>query len=407
MTTRPPLLRHVLAALVSGLAVAAAVWAAVTLLYFSAGLVGTSAPSFWSIGQFFVPAGLVLFVLLSVAALLRAYRRWYWTLPLAIVVSFITAVLGTTFAFLTEGGTLSGPAWASIFATLGGENLLFMVVSVIGILTIARPVYGSIASLTLESTSEVHRVALVRSPASTLAKGELTHLKRKPVKLDLADTQWEAYVAALEAEGFSTIEVEVADEHPDSVFVEDAAVILGQTAVIGSPGAESRRGEQDAVAAAVSDLGLGLRQIRLPGTLDGGDVLKVGKTVYVGRGGRTNAEGIRQFRAIAGELGYRVVAVPVTKALHLKSSVTALPDGTVLGFPGLVDHPELFNRYLEVPEASGVAVVVLSPSAVLMAASAPKTAALIADLGYRVVTVDISEFEKLEGCVTCLSVRIR
>jgi dimethylargininase len=99
--------------------------------------------------------------------------------------------------------------------------------------------------------------------------------------------------------------------------------------------------------------------------------------------------------------------VPVTKALHLKSSVTALPDGTIIGHPTLVDHPELFDRYLEVPEASGVAVVALSQSSVMIAASAPKTAALITDLGYRVVTVDISEFEKLEGSVTCLSVRIR
>jgi dimethylargininase len=129
--------------------------------------------------------------------------------------------------------------------------------------------------------------------------------------------------------------------------------------------------------------------------------------VYVGRGGRTNAEGIRQLRAIAGELGYTVVAVPVTKALHLKSSVTALPDGTIIGHPDLVDHPEIFPQYLEVPEVEGVAVVVLSASAVLMSSSAPKTSKLIEDLGYRVVTVPIGEFEKLEGCVTCLSVRIR
>jgi dimethylargininase len=93
--------------------------------------------------------------------------------------------------------------------------------------------------------------------------------------------------------------------------------------------------------------------------------------------------------------------------LHLKSAVTALPDGTVIGYAPLVEHPELFPRFLAVPEETGAAVVVLSPTAVLMAASAPLTAALIEDLGYRVVTVDISEFEKLEGCVTCLSVRIR
>ena len=99
--------------------------------------------------------------------------------------------------------------------------------------------------------------------------------------------------------------------------------------------------------------------------------------------------------------------MPVTKALHLKSTVTALPDGTVIGHPSLVDNPSLFDRYLEVPEVEGVAVVVVTNNSVLISASAPKTAALIGDLGYRVTTVDIGEFEKLEGCVTCLSVRIR
>ncbi len=243
-------------------------------------------------------------------------------------------------------------------------------------------------------------------PAATLAKGQVTHVKRRVVKVDAAERQWDAYVAALEAEGFTTLQLDAADEFPDSVFIEDMLVMLGRVALITSPGAPSRRGEQDAVAAAVADLGLATRHIRLPGTLDGGDVLKVGETIYVGRSGRTNAEGIRQFREIAREVGYTVVAVPVTKALHLKSTVTALPDGTVIGHPSLVDNPSLFARYLEVPEAAGVAVVVLSDNAVLISASAPKTAALIADLGYRVVTVDISEFEKLEGCVTCLSVRI-
>jgi dimethylargininase len=136
-------------------------------------------------------------------------------------------------------------------------------------------------------------------------------------------------------------------------------------------------------------------------------VLKIGTTVFVGRGGRTNADGIRQFRRIAAELGFTVVAVPVSKVLHLKSAVTALPDGTVLGYPPLVEHPELFDRFLPVPEESGCAVVELAPDTVLMASSAPRTAELLEDLGYRVVAVDISEFEKLEGCVTCLSVRIR
>ena len=106
-------------------------------------------------------------------------------------------------------------------------------------------------------------------------------------------------------------------------------------------------------------------------------------------------------------LGYTVVAVPITKVLHLKSAVTALPDGTVIGYPPIVDDPTVFDRFLSVPEESGSHVVVLAADTVLMAASAPKSAELIRELGYTVVTVDISEYEKLEGCVTCLSVRIR
>jgi len=249
--------------------------------------------------------------------------------------------------------------------------------------------------------------ALVRPPAATLARGEITHIARTPVDVALAVEQWRGYVAALAHAGFEIVEVVADDSLADSVFVEDAVVILGRVAVLTSPGALSRRAEIAGVEAVIAGLGLVERRIGLPGTLDGGDVLKIGDTVYVGRGGRTNAEGIRQFTAIAADEGFEVVAVPVTRVLHLKSAVTALPDGTAIGHAPLVEHPELFDRFLEVPEETGAAVVVLAPDAVLMAASAPVTAALFADMGYHVTTVDISEFEKLEGCVTCLSVRIR
>ena len=177
--------------------------------------------------------------------------------------------------------------------------------------------------------------------------------------------------------------------------------------MITRPGADSRRDETTGTEAALQAQGLAIERIQEPGTLDGGDVLKVGSTVFVGRGGRTNADGIRQLRALVTPLGYTVVAVPVTKALHLKTAVTALPDGTVIGYEPLVDDPSVFGRFLAVPEAHGTAVVVLSDDTVLMSASAPQSAALVADLGYSVITVDISEFEKLEGCVTCLSIRIR
>ena len=155
------------------------------------------------------------------------------------------------------------------------------------------------------------------------------------------------------------------------------------------------------------ELGLTLHHIEPPGTLEGGDVLKVGDTVYVGRRGRTNDDGIEQFERIVATYGLRVVAVDVTKALHLKSAVTALPDGTVVGHRPLVDDPEVFPRFLAVPEEPGSHVVLLDDRRLLMAADAPETAELFRRRGYEPVCVDISEFQKLEGCVTCLSVRIR
>ncbi len=250
--------------------------------------------------------------------------------------------------------------------------------------------------------------ALVRPTSSRLAEGEVTHIDRSEhVDLELARRQWSDYVAALAAHGFEPVEVPQADELPDSVFVEDAVVVFGDLAVITRPGTPTRADETAAVAPVVAELGLETARIEAPGTLDGGDVLKVGTTVYVGRGGRTNAAGIGQLRAILAPRGWTVVAVPMTKALHLKTAVTALPDGTVIGFAPLVDEPRLFPRFLPIPEPEGAAVVVLSPTRVLMSSSAPRTAALIRDLGYEVVEVDVTEFEKLEGCVTCLSVRVR
>ncbi|WP_419993717.1 dimethylargininase [Streptomyces boninensis] len=249
--------------------------------------------------------------------------------------------------------------------------------------------------------------ALVRRPGPRLADGLVTHIDRKPVDTDLALRQWEAYVAALQAHGWETAEVAGADECPDAVFVEDAVVMFRNVALITRPGAESRRAETAAVEEAVAALGCPVARIAAPGTLDGGDVLKIGDTVYVGRGGRTNAEGIRQLAAAFEPLGARVVAVPVSKVLHLKSAVTALPDTTVIGYPRLVDDAGIFPRFRPVPEESGSHVVLLGGRSLLMAASAPRSAELFVELGYEPVTVDISEFEKLEGCVTCLSVRLR
>jgi dimethylargininase len=248
---------------------------------------------------------------------------------------------------------------------------------------------------------------LARRPSPYLAGGELTHLDRVPVDADLALAQWRGYVDAFRARGWEVTEVEPADAHPDGVFVEDAVVVFGDLAVLTSPGAASRRGELATVAPALAATDLAVHRIELPGTLDGGDVLKVGRSVYVGRSARTNEAGIEQLRAIVEPAGWTVVPVPVTKVLHLKSAVTALPDGTIIGRIENVDDPGAYTNFMEVPEEHGTAVVDLGGGAVLMSADAPRTAALLRERGLDVVEVPITEFEKLEGCVTCLSVRIR
>jgi dimethylargininase len=249
--------------------------------------------------------------------------------------------------------------------------------------------------------------ALVRRPGPRLDEGLVTHIERTRVDPVRALAQWQGYVAVLADYGWQVVQVDPADDCPDAVFVEDTVVMFGDVAVLTRPGAPSRRPEVADVEAAVAGLGCSLQHIRGPGTLDGGDVLKVADTVYVGRGGRTNAAGVQQLAQLLAPLGARVVAVAVTKVLHLKSAVTALPDGTVIGFPPMVDDPGVYPRFMAVPEEHGSHVVQLGGPALLLSAAAPRTARLLADLGYQPVPVDISEFEALEGCVTCLSVRIR
>jgi dimethylargininase len=251
------------------------------------------------------------------------------------------------------------------------------------------------------------RIALVRQPSSHLDDGIVDNIEKVHVDLDNARKQWQGYVDALKAADWSVIEVDPADDCADSVFVEDTVVMYKNVAVISRPGADSRKPETVATKQTLTKLGCAIAEIVEPGTLDGGDILKVGDTIYVGRGGRTNASGVAQLRKILTPLGASVVTVPVNKVLHLKTAVTALPDGTVIGFEDYVDNVRIFDRFLPVPEPHGAAVVCLSETHLLISASAPESAELLRDLGYEVTEVEISEYEKLEGCPTCLSVRLR
>lgn len=254
---------------------------------------------------------------------------------------------------------------------------------------------------------------LVRPPAKSLGE-EVDHTDDPEftTDFDLAESQWNNYCRILEKWFYEIIFVKGDDTLPGTVFIEDTVVIFKDPnsdesiAVITSPGSDCRYHEIDEVKKEIFEMGIFMFTIDRPGTLDGGDVLKVGNTVYVGQSDRTNSEGILQLRKILAPRGWKVIAVPVTQVLHLKSAVTALPCGTIIGHPDDVEYPELFPHFLAMPE-HGAAVLVLSDTEVLMATSVPESIKLVESLGYTVIQVDISELERLDGCVTCLSVRIR
>jgi dimethylargininase len=393
--------RRTLVAAVSAVVIAAITQAATVLAFFIGN--GFSEPILWQAGEFFIGATVILFVLLFGAALLGLLASRWISLAVGFVATIVASILGMFLQAAVQGASFAPEVFVGIFLSLLGVNLIFVIAGTIASVTAGHHIWTTFAMIAPKN----QKVALVRAPAATLADGLVTHIKKKKVDLELADQQWDLYVAALNAAGWETIEVEPRDDLADSVFVEDTVVMLGNLAVISNPGADTRKPETEATEKTLRELGFTIERIVEPGALDGGDVLKVGKTVYVGRGGRTNGEGIRQLRAIAATRGYNVIAVPVTKALHLKTAVTALPDGTVIGYPPLVDDARVFERFLPVPEAHGTAVVELAPDTLVMSSAAPKSADLFRELGYNVITVDISEFEKLEGCVTCLSVRLR
>jgi dimethylargininase len=250
-------------------------------------------------------------------------------------------------------------------------------------------------------------IALVRRPGPELENGLVTHHERVQVNIQLAMHQWSAYVETLQGAGWAISEIEPAEDCPDAVFVEDVIIVFDDLAVIARPGALSRRPEVAGAEEAALRIGLDTHRIEAPGTLDGGDVLKVDRSVFVGLGRRSTTSGVAQLETLLSSRGWVVRPVPVRRVLHLKSAVTALPDGTIIGYPDHVDEVATFDRFMAMPEPEGGHVVLLGDDRLLISTSAPESADRLSAMGYNTVQVDISEFEKLEGCVTCLSVRIR
>lgn len=251
-------------------------------------------------------------------------------------------------------------------------------------------------------------IALTRAISPRLAECELTHVDRTPISVARAEGQHAAYEATLRALGCDVRRVAPAPDHADSVFIEDTAVVLDEIAVITRPGADSRRRETVAVAEALAPL-RPLARIEAPGTLDGGDVLVMGRRVFVGRTGRTNDAGIAQLRAALAPHGYTVEAVEVTGCLHLKTAVTAVDDATVLLNPAWVEARAFAPAaVVEVDPSEPMGANVLRLGDRLVhGAEYPRTLARLRARGCDVTTVDASELAKAEGAVTCCSLVLR
>jgi dimethylargininase len=246
--------------------------------------------------------------------------------------------------------------------------------------------------------------AITRSVSSALAHCELSFIPRSTIDLEKARAQHHAYEQVLSKLGARVISLPEEPQLPDSMFVEDPAIVVDEVAVICPLGAETRRKEATSLAAALEKFRK-LAYVKLPGTLEGGDVLRVGKKIFVGITARSNPEGIRQLAVILGAYGYDLTAVPVTGCLHLKSAVTYLGRNTMIANRAWFDSRRIEGfEWLDVDpsEAHSANALAISDS-VIFPASFPKTEALIEAKGFHVESLDISELQKAESGLTCSS----
>lgn len=251
-------------------------------------------------------------------------------------------------------------------------------------------------------------LAFTRAVSPRLPDCALTHLARRPIDVDRAVSQHAAYEDALAAAGFEVVRLPPLPEFADGVFVEDTAIVLGDHALITRPGAASRGGEVESTAAGLADR-LEVRWIEA-GFVDGGDVLRIGDTLFVGLSGRTDRAGLEALARAAAPLGISVAAVPVAGCLHLKTAVTfAGPDAA--GRPVLVHDPAAVaagcfgwvDAIAVSPDEPAGANVLRAGSRLFVAANAPRTAKRLAARGFDVVALDMSELQKAEAGLTCMS----
>ena len=250
-------------------------------------------------------------------------------------------------------------------------------------------------------------IAFVRTPSSAIQNCELTHMERVEIDLNRALSQHAEYEFCLESNGYEVRKLPYLADAADAVFVEDTAVNLDEIIVMCRPGAVSRLVEVESATVTFKKL-KPLRAIQAPGTLDGGDVLRIGKKIFVGVGARSNQNGFEQLRAIGEEFGYQVIALTTKNCLHLKTAVTQIGPKTVLLNPAWID-PNNFSDFqiIEIDSSEPFSAnALLLGEDVVLSKSAFLTIAKVKAAGFKVLTVDNSELAKAEAGLTCCSVLI-
>jgi len=248
------------------------------------------------------------------------------------------------------------------------------------------------------------KIAITREVSRSIIDCELTYHDREPIDVERARVQHAQYQQALRDLGLTVIALQEEPDLPDAVFVEDTALVLDECAVITRPGAPSRRAETESIAQALSPYRR-LHRILSPGHIDGGDILRIDRAVYVGKTGRTNEHAVRQIREILSPHGYTVETVSVSGCLHLKSAATLVAPGTLLVNPDWVEREKFRHvEYVEVdPSEPRAANALVVNHTVLFPTGYPKTCARLRDAGLGIQLIETGELAKAEGGLTCCS----
>ena len=251
-------------------------------------------------------------------------------------------------------------------------------------------------------------IAITHVPSPKMEQCERTYVARTPIDYRRAARQHEEYCRKLRACGADVVTLDMNRDLPDCAFVEDTAIVLDEVAVLASMGAESRCAEPAGIELDLAKY-REIHRVQTPATIEGGDVLSVGRKLLVGLSSRTNRAGVNALEAVVRRYGYEIVLVPVRHCLHLKTACTALPDQSLLINPAWCDVSALRGfELVPVPEAEPWAAnVALVGNAVCIASDHVETGAVIHERGFEVHTIDLSEFAKAEGGVTCLSILLR